>query len=188
MEQIKKGYGTGYQFTTKCEEDVAAIIAKYCAIPAPAEAGDVERLRDLDPLEFWQDLAEALGHARPEKADVPALVSEVGELRAELSAAQNEISTGFDVIFPYIVEANDTDGAPLSLADKIEILGSTNDVLNASLSTARANAIRECVEVVNGKGFEWRGNGEWVDAADEIAETLESLAKGEGDDGPTGQP
>jgi len=47
---------------------------------------------------------------------------------------------------------------------------------------ARAKAIAECVEVVKGKGFEWTGNDEWVDAADEIAEALESLAKGEDGD------
>lgn len=47
---------------------------------------------DLDPLEFWRDLAEALGHPRPQKADVPTLVSEVAELRAELSAARDEVT------------------------------------------------------------------------------------------------
>jgi hypothetical protein len=44
---------------------------------------------DLDPLEFWQDLAEALGHPRPTKADVPALVSEVAELRTRYATARS---------------------------------------------------------------------------------------------------
>lgn len=33
--------------------------------------------QDLDPLEFWCDLAEVLGRDRPQKADIPGLVSEV---------------------------------------------------------------------------------------------------------------
>jgi hypothetical protein len=44
MEQIKRGYGTGYQFTDKCEKDIAAIISKHCA----AEAGEVEQLPSRD--------------------------------------------------------------------------------------------------------------------------------------------
>lgn len=50
-----------------------------------------EKDAEIDPLEFWCDLAEVLGHPRPSKADIPALALEVRELRLQLSRAQEDI-------------------------------------------------------------------------------------------------
>lgn len=62
-------------FSTAQEADrfVDAIAPAAVSSHLPAEKPEY----DLDPLEFWCDLAEVLGHPRPAKADVPALVSEV---------------------------------------------------------------------------------------------------------------
>lgn len=63
------------------------------AVPAasPLAATQEEAGHDLDPLEFWCDLAEVLGHPRPAKADIPALVSEVKDrLAAKPSGAARD--------------------------------------------------------------------------------------------------
>jgi hypothetical protein len=56
----------------------------------------------LDPLEFWADLAEVLGHERPVKADIPALVSEVKDRLAatptETDAVFDEVSRRMDAV------------------------------------------------------------------------------------------
>lgn len=53
-----------------------------------ARRGNPLHSRYLDPLEFWCDLAEALGHPRPDQADIPALVSEAAALRQQLEQQQ----------------------------------------------------------------------------------------------------
>jgi hypothetical protein len=70
MEQIKRGYGTGYQFTDKCEKDIAAIISKHCA----AEAGEVGRLR------------EQLAHAEQRRVDL------LEDYQARLATAQHRLT------------------------------------------------------------------------------------------------
>jgi hypothetical protein len=51
---------------------------EYVRAPSPdsiAEQSDI----DLDPLEFWCDLAEVLGHPRPAKVNPASLIAEVNE-------------------------------------------------------------------------------------------------------------
>lgn len=64
-------------------DELESALSKYRARrPSGGEGAVKARLKNLDPLGFWCDLAEVLGHERPVKADVVALVSEVAQLRA----------------------------------------------------------------------------------------------------------
>jgi hypothetical protein len=80
----------GYKYCDWPDGELRCNEPRHCP---PTEAAQVvveaeKPQYDLDPLEFWQDLAEALGHPRPTKADVPALVSEVAELRTRYATVR----------------------------------------------------------------------------------------------------
>lgn len=60
---------TGVNCTCEC----------HASRSAPQQEGKQEKEFDLDPLEFWCDLAEVLGHPRPTKVNPASLVAEVNE-------------------------------------------------------------------------------------------------------------
>jgi hypothetical protein len=101
-------------------------------------------------------------------SDLPAVTptDEVERLRMENELCRRAFETDDLLRIPEVGNLN-----------ALQIVKKLAELANA-LTEARAKAIAECVEAVKGQGFEWTGNNEWVDAADEIAELLESLTKG----------
>jgi hypothetical protein len=101
-------------------------------------------------LRAFLDPDESQRWLRQELRVIPTTdFEQLAALRCERDTAVNEITTGFDVIFPCVVEANDADGAPLSLADKIGILGSALDASEKEVKQLReqVRVLREAVKV-----------------------------------------
>lgn len=88
-------------------------LSKAGVLPNPAALRDEAKPEyDLDPLEFWCDLAEVLGHPRPTKADVPALVSEVKQRLAATTPPSKEIQAAAEEIDKLLVPLRDYGKTP----------------------------------------------------------------------------
>lgn len=70
-------------------KDIEAVISKH--FPAAATAAPVKQSAiDLDPLEFWCDLVEVLGHPRPVKVNPVSVIAEVEERLRQIPPANEE--------------------------------------------------------------------------------------------------
>jgi hypothetical protein len=180
---------------------VGHIIKKHCAIPAPAETGEVERLSA--ERDAWRRgamlLLDELGDY--ESGSAPHI--RVRRLRAELCAAQAErLEIQRALASTVLEDPTEDDDPPYSTREIVNGISSLEQRRRAAVkraAEARANAIRECVEklkTVKEQHLEaHRKLGATAMSefqkirAEEcsiLAESLESLAKGEEDDGLAG--
>jgi hypothetical protein len=169
--------------------EITAIISKHCT----TDAGEVERLR-AERLEVQRALASTVKEDPTEDDNPPYTTSEiVNGIRSLEQRRRAAVKRAADAR----LELSAAHGRVQWLEQQARNLQEEVRKEAASVLTARANAIRECVAAILSKrNEEWSKKGvatephylvfvHYGDAALMLVQALESLAKKEGDDGPT---
>lgn len=101
---------------------------------------------DLDPLEFWCDLAEVLGHPRPAKVNPASLVAEVNE---RLATGVNARASAIEIVEQWVY-------MPIPSAKHEFVDGIAAIITKHCGGSSEAEAMRRaCVEKVREMGNVW---------------------------------